>query len=185
MGGTGKTEGDGVGNTRDLNVRAVAIIIRGFFWSSSYPRTGGREGERERPQRSRERSVGCVLLVFRERRMFSQGSADGKLRARSVARSRSPEIIAAHADSELRLVKTELYLVGLLLSVSFYRRVMAAADNANGARCIEDARVSTRASPFQYVLHRVASRYAAHRILIDRDPTPVQDRAFYCGSRDG
>lgn len=32
-----------------------------------------------RSRRSRERSVGCVLLVFRERRMFSQSSVDGKL----------------------------------------------------------------------------------------------------------
>lgn len=44
-----------------------------------------------RSWRSWERSVGCVLLVFRERRMFSQGSVDGKL-------SLAPEIIAGRGQ---------------------------------------------------------------------------------------
>lgn len=68
-----------------------------------------------RSRRSRERSVGCVLLVFRERRMFSQSSVDGKLPL-----SFAPEILTSRGQRTW-ICKTVLpSLSALLLSHLFW-----------------------------------------------------------------
>lgn len=74
---------------------------------------------------SRERQIRCVLLVFRERRMFSQGFVDGKL-------PRSRQKYSLVTDSELEFVKTVLLTGCFSCCIHF---AVGPTDNANEAIC--------------------------------------------------